>query len=280
MSHTILSKTKLAVFGNPIAQSKSPIIHQMFADQFDILITYERILANETTFICQLDDFFADSNALGANITMPLKEQAANWAGQKSSAVMQADAANTLIRTNQGFRAETTDGKGLVSDLLRNKVFLKNKVVLLIGAGGAARGAIAALLEEQPKQILITNRSVENALRLVSIANDERVSVVAENECEKVQADIIINATSLSLSAKVPAISDAVFANHPVVYDMVYQDIDTAFLAKAKLLGCEKTIDGLGMLVGQAAESFYLWFGVHPNVEPVLEYLRTQLKQD
>lgn len=270
---------KLAVFGNPIAQSKSPIIHQMFAAQFDIEISYERILGNENTFTAQLDAFFADNNAVGANITMPFKEQAASWATEKASAVKQAGAANTLIRNERGFRAETTDGKGLVADLARNGVLLKNKMILLIGAGGAARGAIAALLAEQPEHIFISNRSEENAKRLVSIAGDERVSAVIEGESDKLQASVIINATSLSLSGKVPAISDAVFANHPAVYDMVYQDSDTAFITKAKSLGCEKSIDGLGMLVGQAAESFYLWFGVRPDPEPVLAYLRNELAQ-
>jgi shikimate dehydrogenase len=275
----MLPKKKLAVFGNPISQSKSPNIHQMFAAQFGIEITYERILADENTFVSKLEAFFADNNAVGANITMPFKEQAANWAAEKSSAVKQANAANTLIRQEHGFLAETTDGKGLVSDLLRQGVCLKNKVILLIGAGGAARGAIAALLAENPKHIYITNRSVENAHRLVFIANDERVTVVLENECDKRQVSIIINATSLSLSGKVPAISDAVFLNRPAVYDMVYQNSDTVFITKAKSLGCEKAIDGLGMLVGQAAESFYLWFGVRPDAEPVLAYLRQELKQ-
>lgn len=269
---------KLAVFGNPIAQSKSPIIHQMFAQQFNLDINYERILGETGSFTDQLDAFFADNNAVGANITMPFKEQAANWASQKSLAVAQANAANTLIRTNDGFRAETTDGNGLVSDLLRNNIVLKDKVVLLIGAGGAARGAIAALIAEHPAHIYITNRSDENAQRLVSIANDKRVSAIAEADCQDVSASIIINATSLSLHGKVPNISDEIFTSHPAVYDMVYQDADTSFVAKAKLHGCHLAFDGLGMLVGQAAESFYLWFGLRPDVEPVLDYLRQSLK--
>jgi shikimate dehydrogenase len=212
-----------------------------------------------------------------ANITMPFKEEAANWATEKSTGVTKANAANTLIRKAQGFRAETTDGKGLVSDLLRNDISLEGKQVLLIGAGGAARGAIEALLSEQPAHIFITNRSAINAKRLVIIAEDDRVTAISENDCEKLAVDVIINATSLSLSGELPAISDSIFDNKPAVYDMVYQDVDTCFIKKAKSLGCVKAIDGLGMLVGQAAESFYLWFGMRPNVEPVLEYLRHQL---
>jgi shikimate dehydrogenase len=208
---------------------------------------------------------------------MPFKEDAANWATEKSTGVIQANAANTLIRQAQGFRAETTDGQGLVSDLLRNDISLRGKSVLLIGAGGAARGAIEALLSQQPIHIYIYNRSAENAERLVSIAKDDRVTMVSQNDCEKLAVDVIINATSLSLSGNVPAISDSIFANKPAVYDMVYQDVDTCFIKKAKSLGCVKAIDGLGMLVGQAAESFYLWFGVRPDVKPVLEYLRQQL---
>jgi len=268
---------KLAVFGNPIAQSKSPLIHQMFAEQFTMTISYERILGEELTFKDQLADFFNDPNAVGANITMPFKEAAANWAHEKSIGVTKANAANTLIRQSNGFRAETTDGKGLVSDLLRNDISLLGKSLLLIGAGGAARGAIEDLLLEQPAHIYISNRTEVNAQRLVDIADDTRVSAVNENECHALRVDVIINATSLSLNGNVPAIGDAIFSNLPAVYDMVYQDTDTCFIKRAKMLGCPKTLDGLGMLVGQAAESFYLWFGKRPDVEPVLAHLRQEL---
>jgi shikimate dehydrogenase len=277
VSDNFTSTKKLAVFGNPIAQSKSPLIHQMFAKQFNMTISYERILGEPSTFVDQLATFFADPDSVGVNITMPFKEDAANWATEKSTGVTKANAANTIIRKGQGFRAETTDGEGLVSDLLRNDISLEGKQVLLIGAGGAARGAIESLLSKQPTHIYITNRSAVNAKRLVNIAEDDRVTVVSENDCEKLAVDVIINATSLSLSGNMPAISDSIFANKPAVYDMVYQDTDTCFIKKAKSLGCVKAIDGLGMLVGQAAESFYLWFGVRPDVEPVLGYLRQQL---
>jgi shikimate dehydrogenase len=277
VSDNLISTKKLAVFGNPIAQSKSPLIHQMFAKQCNMTISYERILGDPSTFVDQLTTFFADPDSVGANITMPFKEDAANWATEKSTGVIKANAANTIIRQGQGFRAETTDGEGLVSDLLRNDISLEGKQVLLIGAGGAARGAIEALLSKQPTHIYITNRSAANAERLVNIAEDDRVTAVSENDCEKLAVDVIINATSLSLSGNVPAISDSIFANKPAVYDMVYQDADTCFIKKARSLGCVKAIDGLGMLVGQAAESFYLWFGVRPDVEPVLDYLRQQL---
>lgn len=281
LSDSSPSIKKLAVFGNPIAQSKSPLIHEMFAAQFDVPISYERILGEPGEFTAQLDRFFADPDAVGANITMPFKEDAANWATEKSIGVTQANAANTLISLKPGFRAETTDGRGLVSDLLRNKVGLQGKNILLIGAGGAARGAIEALLSENPKHIYISNRSIANAQRLVEVASDSRVVAVSDSDCERLGLnatfDVIINATSLSLSAKVPTISDAIFNKHPAVYDMVYQDTDTSFIAKAKLLGCTQAFDGLGMLVGQAAESFYLWFGLRPDVEPVLAYLRKAL---
>ncbi|PKI01360.1 shikimate dehydrogenase [Glaciecola sp. 33A] len=267
----------MAVFGSPIAHSKSPDIHQMFADQFNMTISYARILGKPSTFIEQLSAFFDDPDAIGANITMPFKEDAANWATERSTGVAQANAANTIIRQAQGFRAETTDGRGLVSDLLRNDISLQGKQVLLIGAGGAARGAIEALLAAKPAHIYITNRSEVNAKRLVSIADDNRVSAVSGNDCEQLSIDVIINATSLSLSDKVPAISDAIFNNKPAVYDMVYRNTDTCFIKKAKSFGCTKVSDGLGMLVGQAAESFYLWFGMRPDVEPVLQYLRQQL---
>jgi shikimate dehydrogenase len=271
---------KLAVFGNPIAQSKSPLIHQMFAEQFNMTISYERILGESTTFTDQLADFFADPNSVGANVTMPFKEDAANWANEKSLGVTKSNAANTLIKQTHGCRAETTDGKGLVSDMLRNNIVLTGKNVLLIGAGGAARGAIEDLLSEQPIHIYISNRSAVNAQRLVDIADDHRVSAVTEDECQALRVDVIINATSLSLSGRLPEIGNAIFSNHPAVYDMVYQETDTCFIKKAKSLGCTKAFDGLGMLVGQAAESFYLWFALRPTVEPVLVRLRQELTGD
>ncbi|MBF7074683.1 shikimate dehydrogenase [Glaciecola sp. MH2013] len=269
---------KLAVYGKPIEQSKSPIIHQMFAEQFDITISYEKIHGEPSTFLAQLDNFFAQETAIGANVTMPFKELAANWAQHQSKEVQQASAANTLVKVGREFFAQTTDGKGLVSDLLRNEMQLRNKTILLIGAGGAARGAISALLQEQPRCIHITNRTKANAQRLVDAFVDERVMAIAESDCSKHQYDLIVNATSLSLQQALPNLDDSLFAKHTDVYDMVYQSQDTVFVAHAKKLGCKNAIDGLGMLVGQAAESFYLWFGRRPNVEPVLSYLREELR--
>ena len=268
---------RLAVFGDPIEQSKSPQIHQMFAEQTGVQITYQKIKGEVDSFTDQLAEFFSHDDAMGVNVTMPFKEQAAAWADNRSAAVKQASAANTLIKTSNGIVAETTDGKGLVSDLLRNNMQITGKTLLLIGAGGAARGAISALLEQNPKHIFITNRSQENAKRLVDIANDEKVSAISEADCSKQCFDLLINATSLSLQGNVPNIPDSVFGSMPNVYDMVYQSEDTSFVQKAKMLGCNNAIDGLGMLVGQAAESFYLWFGLRPNPEPVLAMLRKEL---
>ena len=268
---------RLAVFGDPIEQSKSPQIHQMFAEQTGLQITYQKIKGEVDSFTDQLAEFFSHEDAMGVNVTMPFKEQAAAWADTRSISVEQASAANTLIKTSSGIIAETTDGKGLVSDLLRNNMHINGKTLLLIGAGGAARGAISALLDENPKHIYITNRSPANAQRLVDIANDKRVSSISEGDCAKQTFDLIINATSLSLQGNVPNIPDAVFNTQPNVYDMVYQSEDTSFVRKAKSLGCNNAIDGLGMLVGQAAESFYLWFGLRPNPEPVLTMLRKEL---
>ena len=268
---------RLAVFGAPIEQSKSPTIHHMFAEQFGISIVYDKILGKSGQFQSQLNEFFAQDGAVGANITMPFKEEAADWAIFHSQGVAQASAANTLVKVDGGYYAQTTDGKGLVADLLRNGMPIRGASLLIIGAGGAARGAISALLDEQPQRIYITNRTVANASRLVELANDERVVAIAEDNCASHHFDIIINATSLSLNGALPNLPDSIYGATTAVYDMVYQSNDTVFIEHAKSLGCEKVSDGLGMLVGQAAESFYLWFSVRPDVEPVLIFLRKEL---
>ena len=268
-----------AVFGNPIAQSQSPAIHAEFARQTGQQLAYRAILAPKDNFIQSLEAFFADDYAKGCNVTLPFKEQAALWATEQSERVKIAGAANTIIRNQDGgYVADNTDGVGLVYDLKNNKVTLADKRILLIGAGGAAKGVVYPLLNEQPGQLVIANRSVEKAQRIAdSVAAEQLLASSLTDLTSLPDFDIIINSTSASLSEQLPGVDEGVLGGAQVVYDMVYGAEPTIFMRKASELGVETTLDGLGMLVGQAAQSFYLWRGVMPNVSPVLSMLRNKV---
>lgn len=267
--------TKFAcVFGNPIEQSKSPIIHQLFAKQFDISIDYQKRLAGIDEFAKSADSFFQNPYAIGANVTMPFKHDALKWVDTLSIQAKKADAVNTIIRTSKGFMGENTDGIGLVNDLKRHQVNLNNAKLLLIGAGGAAKGALPALVDAGVSHVSLYNRSPANAAQLIAHSHTYAPNLVQLYKSEDTSFDVIINATSLSLHAQIPALPDTIFFKHPVVYDMVYQSQPTAFLQHATQMGCGKTIDGLGMLVEQAAHSFFLWFAVKPDTDRVFNRLR------
>lgn len=271
---------KYAVFGNPIAQSKSPTIHQMFAEQAQQVIEYDRQLAAIEDFKASLDTFFADPNAKGCNVTAPFKEQAAEWVDELSVGAKISGAVNTIIRQPDGsFFGDTTDGQGLVQDLLRLKALSKGARILLLGAGGAARGALQALLALEPELLLVANRTESKAQLLTSLIPQQnfRGGGFADLAKEIQPFDLIINSTSASLTSELPPIPDNVIAHCGFVYDMSYSDKPTVFLKHAASLGVNNLSDGLGMLVGQAAESFYLWRGVKPRVEPVIEALRAKL---
>lgn len=266
--------SKFAVFGNPIAQSKSPIIHQLFAEQCGVTLSYEKILGTEDGFESELDSFFTDEHAKGANITMPFKNRAAKWADEVSLDVEVSGAANTLVRQSDGsFIAHNTDGVGLVNDLKRLSGELSGKRVLIIGAGGAAQGVVRPILQENPEQVLIVNRTVSKASSIVDRVNDKRISASGLDDIQ-FEADVIVNSTSTSLSGELPAVSDEILASTQVAYDMVYGDKPTTFMQHCASLGVTQTYDGLGMLVGQAAQSFYLWHNVYPDVVPVISELR------
>lgn len=262
------------VFGNPIAQSKSPIIHQMFATQFKISLDYQKRLAPQDGFAASADAFFSAKEAIGANVTMPFKLDALNWVGALSSQAKRAGAVNTIIRKIDGFMGDNTDGIGLVADLTQHNVDVRNAKILMIGAGGAAKGALPALIDAGVNTVAIYNRSVNKAQDLVAHTNAYAPHKASLYCPEFIDFDIIINATSLSLQGDEPDLPNSIFANKPCVYDMVYLTKPTVFMQKASKFGCTKVIDGLGMLVHQAAHSFYLWFGCKPNCEPVYKYLR------
>jgi len=235
---------------------------------------YAKRLAQTNEFVSSADDFFADTTAIGANVTMPFKHDAMNWVDELSEQAQRAGAVNTIIRRGQKFVGDNTDGIGLVSDLKAHGLALKAMNVLLIGAGGAAKGAIPALIEAGVSQISIYNRSVDKAEHLAAYTCQYAPRIARVYETPHSNFDLIINATSLSLQHAIPQLPDTVYKNKPAIYDMVYLSQPTAFMQKAKTMQCDTLIDGLGMLVHQAAQSFYLWFDVRPDTLPVYKFLR------
>jgi shikimate dehydrogenase len=272
--------TSYTVFGNPIAQSKSPSIHHMFAEQAGLKIKYDRTFASETDFISTLTTFFLDPDAQGCNVTSPFKEQVAKWVNELSAGAKIAGAVNTVIRREDGtFLGDTTDGKGLVQDLLRLNVQIKSARILLLGAGGAARGVLQSILTLEPRLLMVANRTEEKAKQLASLIIQDNFVGIGLNQLNEVHQpfDLIINSTSASLTGELPPIPDSVISSCINVYDMSYADKPTVFIQHAQKLGVLNTFDGLGMLVGQAAESFYLWTGYRPDVLPVIQKLRSSL---
>lgn len=267
------------VFGNPIEHSRSPFIHQSFAQ------TTKQVLNYETSFV-ELDGFteavkqFICQGGKGANVTVPFKEQALTISDELSDRARLAGAVNTLSFNNGKIIGDNTDGEGLVQDLLRNNVQLTNSRILLLGAGGAAKGVILPLLAQSPVNIVIANRTVSKAEALIEQFNDNRLKACGFAQTSDASYDVIINATSASLSGKFPAIADSTVSKSTVCYDMVYGKELTPFLEWAKLQGATKVIDGIGMLVGQAAVSFNIWRGLKPEVETVIEQLKLSLAQE
>ncbi len=267
---------KYAVIGHPIAHTKSPLIHQQFAKQTHQDIEYVAIEA-------PLDGFkatvlhFQQQGACGANITLPFKHQAFLLADQKSESAEQAQVANTLLfQTDGRIDADNTDGSGLIQDLTHNHhLSLRQKRILLLGAGGSASGIIHSLLEQAPSKLLIANRTVSKALTLAETLNmPSVVSAVGLEELTEGPYDLIINSTSAGLTGKSLNLPADLIGEHTVCYDLMYGDQTTPFLTWAKGSGAVHCIDGLGMLVEQAAAAFYLWRGVYPDTSSVITLLR------
>lgn len=267
------------VFGNPIKHSRSPFIHQSFAKVTKQNLNYQTQLADLDGFANAITEFIAQGGK-GANVTVPFKEQALTLADELSDRARLAGAVNTLTFKEGKIYGDNTDGEGLVQDLLRNTVQLEDSRILLLGAGGAAKGVILPLLAQNPKSITIANRTISKAEKLIEQFNNGKLTACGFEQTAEQEFDIIINATSASLSGKLPAISTSIIQCNTVCYDMVYGKSLTPFLAWAQLQGASRVIDGLGMLVSQAAESFDIWRGVKPSVEPVLHELRTSLNAE
>ena len=266
---------RYAVFGNPIHHSLSPRIHTQFARETGQDLSYEAILAPMEGFSACVAQF-RESGGQGANITVPFKEQAFALCTQLSARAELAGAVNTFTFENGGVVGDNTDGAGLVADLTRNLGFaLRGKHILLLGAGGAARGVIGPLLEYAPARLVIANRTASRARDLAAQFQLSTQQTLTGCGLDEIEAgfDLIINATSASLAGELPNLPDRVFKSDLLAYDMMYGQSLTLFLQLAQQHGAHIS-DGLGMLVEQAAEAFYVWRGVRPATPSVIAHLR------
>ncbi|QIM48760.1 shikimate dehydrogenase [Pusillimonas sp. DMV24BSW_D] len=277
------SKVKrFAVIGNPVAHSKSPQIHAAFAKQTGIQLQYDLLPTPIEAFESVVERFFAEGGS-GLNVTVPFKERAWTMAqGGLTERARVAGAVNTLWWGDDRLHGCNTDGVGLLADLHLLGVDVKGRDVLLVGAGGAARGACAPILEAGCTRLHIVNRTEQRATELHQhIARElpHYAAQLSSGGLDQAQGlwSIVINATSSSISQAAPNLPGMQYMPGALAYDMFYAAHDTAFLQAAKAAGADRTADGLGMLVGQAAAGFAIWHGVTPEIEPVLTMLRAQL---
>lgn len=265
---------EFAVFGNPVLHSKSPLIHKLFAEQTGIKYDYGKVLVPVNKFEDKLDDFFGQGGK-GANITLPFKELAYHKVDELTEQAQICGSVNTIKRLDDHrLLGDNTDGIGLILDLERLSFIEKGRHILVIGAGGAARGIIAPILNYGCR-ITITNRTFSKADELAKeFSTMGHINSLMLQSIHSAEYDLIINATSSGVTGKVPAISTNIFKQNVFCYDMFYQLNETPFLALAKTHGVLKYADGIGMLVGQAAYAFKLWHGKLPDISSVLQRLK------
>ena len=273
------SRDEYAVMGNPIAHSKSPRIHSLFAAQTGEPVHYTAIQVDPGGFEQAVGNFVA-SGGKGLNITVPFKQEAWQLVDSRSERAERAGAVNTIKIEGGKLYGDNTDGIGLVNDLIRNNgIELKHKRVLLMGAGGAARGVLAPLLEQAPRLLLIANRT-ESRARDLARDFSELGPVQGcgyDQTLATHQFDVVINATAASLQGQLPPLPGGILADNASCYDMMYGAQPTPFMLWAGRHGAATILDGLGMLVEQAAESFTLWRGVRPDTVPVIRTLRQEM---
>lgn len=279
-------KKIFAVIGNPIAQSKSPVIHQAFAAQFDEEISYDKKLVEIGDFHTVADQFF-NNDGLGLNITAPFKHDAYTFATTLTQRAKLAEAVNTLVRQDDGsILGDNTDGVGLLNDIQdRLKWSVKNKRLLILGAGGAVRGVLFPFLSASPSEVVVANRTGSRAVELAEkFQTFGNIKGIGLSDLQKQKRfDLIINGSSAGLNgAKVEALPSSCYDEQTYFYDMSYSNNLTPFLSWAnslsfmssKVSGFDCLSDGLGMLIGQAAESFHLWTGHRPELEQVMDVIR------
>ena len=273
---------KYAVIGNPIAHSKSPLIHKMFAGQTGQDIGYEAILSPPDGFVATVKRLRKEGYK-GCNVTVPFKQEASDLAPYLTPEVLEANSANTLTFKDGAIIANNTDGAGLIRDIELNLgVSLQGKRVLLMGAGGAARGVLVPLVFAKVKRLVTANRTLERAQEM--LVHGQRfyegqpgmeIAAKTYSELCDEQFDVVINATSTGLTDEMLPLPDTLFAHGALAYDMMYGR-ETPFMKFAREQGAAVVSDGLGMLVEQAAEAFYIWRGVRPETAPVIAALRAK----
>lgn len=275
---------RYAVFGNPIKQSKSPAIHSLFAKQCGQAMQYRAVRVELNDFERAASDFFAGGGA-GLNVTVPFKQRAFEFSEHTSERARRAGAVNTLALRDggdgkKGIYGDNTDGVGLVRDMICNLGWsLRDQRILLIGAGGAARGVVEPLLGERPGELLIINRTPDRAAALAQqFSESGPVTGGAYELVGERSFDILINATSTGLSDSMPELSSGLITERSCCYDLVYGAAPTPFMRWGAREAAWAVADGLGMLVEQAAESFYIWRGVRPETRPVIHHLRAAME--
>jgi len=262
------------VAGDPIEHSQSPIIHSEFAAQFETPIEYLKMKVSKNGLKRFLTESVAEGIS-GINFTLPLKEEVYYLVDKHSKRAAFARAVNTIWVSGKDVCADNTDGIGLVRDLEKNnRVSLGNKKVLIAGAGGAARGILGPILDQLPSLVTITNRTRERSASLSALAPKKNVQILGWGEEPPEPFDLILNCTSLSLSGKEPNIKESSIHKDTVCYDLSYGSDLTSFEKWAFRVGATSVFNGLGMLVEQAAEAFYLWHGVFPDTGPVIDKLK------
>ncbi|WP_149195303.1 shikimate dehydrogenase [Luteimonas suaedae] len=276
MTPTDSAPARFALFGHPVAQSLSPQIHAAFARQLSVPLQYTAIEATAETFADLLARFAVQGGA-GANVTLPLKQQAAALCGSLGDGARRSGAVNTLVRNDGGWHGENTDGRGLVRDLTeRHRLDLRQRRTLLIGAGGAARGVAPALLDAGIGDLFVVNRTPERTDALAdALGEPGRVHPRYMDDLKMLgEFDLIVHATSATRSGSLPSLPMSLIGTRATAVDLNYGDSAIPFLAWARAAGAHDAIDGLGMLVEQAAESFALWHGRRPTTDEVYAGLR------
>jgi shikimate dehydrogenase len=273
---------RYAVIGNPIEQSKSPLIHTAFAQVTGQVIDYAKLLAPLDGFAAAVDAFRA-SGGRGMNVTAPFKLDAFAYASHLAPSAQMAGAVNAMKFEGDQVFAENFDGVGLVRDLVHNlQCPLQGRRVLILGAGGATRGALLPLLAEQPAELVIVNRTVAKAQELAALAHQHQMGQVPVQglgyaDLRGQMFDVVLNASSSSLTAELPPLPASVFAPGGLAYDLTYGKGLTPFLKLAQQAGVTHVADGVGMLAEQAAEAFAWWRGIRPDTAAVIHKLTVPL---
>jgi shikimate dehydrogenase len=270
---TASSPDRYGLVGHPVAHSRSPIIHTLFARQTAQRLSYELLDASPEEFVTAVRDFGA-AGGRGLNVTVPHKEAAFALVDEASAAARIAGAVNTLTFHGKHLRGDNTDGVGFIRDVTVNqREALADRSVIVLGAGGAARGVIGPLLAAAPREVVVANRTKERAVQLVEHFRDHgAIRAAAFDELAALPAfDVVVNATSAGLKGESPPFPATLLGAATFCYDMVYSQSDTPFIVWARTNRAARAVQGWGMLVEQAAESFYIWRGVRPNTAPILK---------